>query len=84
MSFIARRSRSLERRSGVVTVSGELKDGDLVVTEGVLRLREGAKVTPAGDEGSPAGGAAAPERKGKAGPGEAAAPTAGGGREPSG
>ena len=40
-----------ERRSGVVTVSGDLKAGDLVVTEGVLRLREGAKVALAGDEG---------------------------------
>lgn len=36
------------RRSGVVTVAGDLKEGDEVVTEGVLRLREGIAVTQAG------------------------------------
>jgi len=48
------------RHSGVVTVAGDLKAGDEVVVEGVLRLREGAKVNKLG--GDDAGGkpAAAP------------------------
>lgn len=35
----------LRRQSGVVTVKTDLAPGDLVVVEGVQRLREGAKVT---------------------------------------
>jgi RND family efflux transporter MFP subunit len=38
----------ITRRSGVVTVAAGLKEGDPVVTEGVLRLREGATVALAG------------------------------------
>ncbi|MFI5409775.1 efflux RND transporter periplasmic adaptor subunit [Kaistia sp. UC242_56] len=34
----------LERQSGRVLVSGELKEGDKVVVEGLQRLREGSKV----------------------------------------
>ena len=36
------------RRSGIVTVAAKLNAGDLVVTDGVLRLREGAAVAMAG------------------------------------
>ena len=36
------------RRSGVVTVGAKLKAGDLVVTDGVLRLREGTAVAMTG------------------------------------
>lgn len=36
------------RRSGIVTVAADLKAGDLVVTDGVLRLREGTAVAMAG------------------------------------
>jgi RND family efflux transporter MFP subunit len=66
----------LTRRSGTVTVSADLDEGDLVVVEGVLRLREGLKVRPAveeggepvarsGEPGAPKAGApdADPERK---------------------
>lgn len=35
----------ITRRSGVVTVAGNLGEGDMVVTDGVLRLREGIAVT---------------------------------------
>jgi RND family efflux transporter MFP subunit len=42
----------ITRRSGVVTVAGELKEGDPVVTEGVLRLREGITVATAGVPGA--------------------------------
>ncbi|MEJ0012299.1 MAG: efflux RND transporter periplasmic adaptor subunit [Bauldia sp.] len=38
----------ITRRSGVVTVAGDLKEGDAVVTEGVLRIREGVQVAEAG------------------------------------
>jgi RND family efflux transporter MFP subunit len=42
----------LTRRSGMVTVSAtDLDEGDLVVVEGVLRLREGLKVQPTVAEG---------------------------------
>jgi RND family efflux transporter MFP subunit len=41
----------ITRRSGVVTVAGNLKEGDRVVTEGVLRIREGAMVAEAGSAG---------------------------------
>jgi len=33
------------RQSGIVVVKGEIAEGDHVVVEGLLRLREGAKVT---------------------------------------
>lgn len=46
------------RRSGVVTVAADLAEGTPVVTEGVLRLREGLRVTTVGD-GQPA----APQRR---------------------
>jgi RND family efflux transporter MFP subunit len=38
----------ITRRSGVVTVAGDLKEGDPVVTEGVLRIRDGVQVAEAG------------------------------------
>jgi RND family efflux transporter MFP subunit len=38
----------ITRRSGVVTVAADLKQGDAVVTEGVLRIREGVQVAEAG------------------------------------
>jgi len=41
----------LTRRSGTVTVSADLDEGDQVIVEGVLRLREGMKVQPAVTEG---------------------------------
>ena len=41
----------LTRRSGVVTVAADLDEGDQVVVEGVLRLREGLKVQPTVAEG---------------------------------
>lgn len=40
----------ITRRSGVVTVAGDLKQGDPVVTEGVLRLRDGITVATAGEQ----------------------------------
>jgi multidrug efflux pump subunit AcrA (membrane-fusion protein) len=39
------------RRSGTVTVAGELSPGDEVVVEGVLRLREGMTVVKADETG---------------------------------
>ncbi len=42
----------IARRSGVVTVAGDLKEGDAVVTEGVLRVREGVAVAEAGTGGN--------------------------------
>jgi RND family efflux transporter MFP subunit len=49
------------RRSGAVTVVGDLADGDQVVVEGVLRLREGMKVARVGDDsGKPAAEPSAP------------------------
>jgi RND family efflux transporter MFP subunit len=42
----------IERHSGVVTVAGDLKQGDRVVTEGVLRIREGAAIAEAGATGA--------------------------------
>jgi RND family efflux transporter MFP subunit len=56
----------VRRESGLVVVAGEIKAGDRVVIEGLLRLREGAKVnevdetptiveeSPPADEGVPA------------------------------
>ena len=58
------------RRSGVVTVAGDLGAGDQVVVEGVLRLRDGAAVAPTG-EGAGAGPPAAGE--GRRGPASASA-----------
>jgi RND family efflux transporter MFP subunit len=43
----------ITRRSGVVTVAADLKADDLVVTEGVLRLREGVTVARADQGGGP-------------------------------
>lgn len=47
----------ISRHSGVVTVAGDLKEGDAVVTEGVLRIREGVQVAEAGAAGAAAGAA---------------------------
>jgi RND family efflux transporter MFP subunit len=46
----------ITRRSGVVTVAGDLKEGDAVVTEGVLRIREGVQVAEAGAANAGGGG----------------------------
>jgi len=46
----------IARRSGVVTVAGDLAPGDEVVVEGVLRLREGATVVRADDSAAAATG----------------------------
>jgi RND family efflux transporter MFP subunit len=52
----------LRRQSGIVVVQGEIEAGDLVVVEGIQRLREGAKVAEVGesptivDEGGAAAG----------------------------
>lgn len=66
----------ISRHSGMVTVASELAEGDDVVTEGVLRLRDGhavsrvdeEAVSPEPDEGigpaAGAGSAAAAERRG--------------------
>ena len=62
----------IARRSGVVTVAGDLKEGDQIVTEGVLRLREGVTVATAGatgEQGQP------PAAKPEAGAGRPAAVT---------
>jgi RND family efflux transporter MFP subunit len=48
----------ITRRSGVVTVAADLNKGDHVVTEGVLRIREGVQVAEAGAAGSGNAGAA--------------------------
>jgi len=40
------------RRSGTVTVAGDLRPGDEVVVEGVLRLREGISVVRSGESGA--------------------------------
>ena len=45
----------LGRRSGSATVSGDLAENDLVVVEGLQRLREGSKVTD-GDSSASVGG----------------------------
>jgi RND family efflux transporter MFP subunit len=52
----------IARRSGTVVVAADLKAGDQVVTEGVLRLRDGIKVTRLNgdDQAAPAAPAAAP------------------------
>ncbi|HVY20417.1 MAG TPA: efflux RND transporter periplasmic adaptor subunit [Bauldia sp.] len=46
----------ITRRSGVVTVAGDLKEGDPVVTEGVLRIRDGIQVAEAGSFAGAANG----------------------------
>ncbi len=43
----------VSRRSGTVTVAGELAPGDEVVVEGVLRLRDGQTVVKADQNGAP-------------------------------
>jgi hypothetical protein len=35
----------IRRQSGIVVVKGEIAEGDHVVVEGLMRLREGAKAT---------------------------------------
>ena len=66
----------LGRRSGVVTVAGELGEGDQVVVEGVLRLREGSTVAPSADSAAapavPSAGKEAPAAPGAAAAGSAA------------
>lgn len=56
----------ISRHSGVVTVAGDLKEGDAVVTEGVLRIREGVQVAEAGAAGA-GGGAAGGQQSGRPG-----------------
>jgi RND family efflux transporter MFP subunit len=74
----------ITRRSGVVTVAGDLKQGDAVVTEGVLRIREGVQVAEGGvtnaGGGAPAGqqGGGRPGGQNGAPAGAAAPATAGG------
>ncbi len=46
----------LGRRSGSATVSGDLAENDLVVVEGLQRLREGSKVTEDGASADVGGG----------------------------
>lgn len=45
----------IARHSGVVTVAGDLSEGDAVVTEGVLRVRDGLAVAEAGSGGANGG-----------------------------
>jgi RND family efflux transporter MFP subunit len=58
------------RRSGIVTVAAKLNAGDLVVTDGVLRLREGTAVAmsgpPVGASAEASGPAAAAPVSGEA------------------
>ena len=59
----------VRRQSGIVIVKGDVKAGDSVVVEGLMRLRDGAKVneineTPDIVEEMPAGGGSAPEVSG--------------------
>jgi RND family efflux transporter MFP subunit len=59
----------VSRESGVVVVKGDVREGDRVVVEGLLRLREGAKVnevneTPDIVDDAPAGAPGAPEVSG--------------------
>jgi RND family efflux transporter MFP subunit len=44
----------VSRRSGTVTVAGDIEPGDEVVVEGVLRLRDGQEVVRANENGDPA------------------------------
>jgi RND family efflux transporter MFP subunit len=46
----------ITRRSGIVTVAADLAKGDSVVTEGVLRVRDGAQVAEAGAGNANGGG----------------------------
>lgn len=66
----------ISRRSGVVTIAGPLAEGDQVVVEGVMKLREGATVAPA--EGSTAAPAPAPEALDGPAAGTSSAAAAGG------
>jgi hypothetical protein len=52
----------ISRRGSTVTVAADLQAGDLVVVEGVQRLREGSKVTRL-DGGQPADAASANARE---------------------
>lgn len=49
----------LGRRTGIVMVVGDLKEGQEVVTEGLQRMREGVKVARLGDESAGTTGQAA-------------------------
>lgn len=62
----------VSRRSGTVTVAGDIRPGDEVVVEGVLRLREGMMVTKVND-------AAAPTAVPSAAPGDETGPVSGSG-----
>jgi membrane fusion protein (multidrug efflux system) len=48
-----------DRRFGLVEVRGGLEEGDRIVTEGIVKLRDGARVRVAGEE-SPVSGVAIP------------------------
>ena len=43
--------RPLRRQDGIVLLEGQLRDGDLVVVEGVQRLRDGRAVEVVGRNG---------------------------------
>jgi membrane fusion protein (multidrug efflux system) len=44
-----------ERRFGFVEIRGGLEEGDRIVVEGIVKLRDGARVRVAGDESSGTG-----------------------------
>jgi RND family efflux transporter MFP subunit len=58
----------ITRRSGVVTVAGDLAEGDLVVTDGVLRLREGITVAVTSTAAPPVEGQPIPDAAASATP----------------
>jgi RND family efflux transporter MFP subunit len=70
----------VSRRSGTVTIAGDIEPGDEVVVEGVLRLREGMTVVKVGDTAAPEvapGAEPQGEEPGAvSGPGPASAPRA--------
>jgi RND family efflux transporter MFP subunit len=70
----------VSRRSGTVTIAGDLRPGDEVVVEGVLRLREGMTVVKVGDtaapEAAPGGKPPGEEPGAVSGSGPASAPRA--------
>ncbi len=54
-------AKIIQRNADAVLVEGDVNEGDQIVTEGVLNVREGAAVTVKGrNSGSDAGGKAAP------------------------
>ncbi len=53
----------VSRRSGTVTVAGDIQPGDEVVVEGVLRLRDGMTVAKVGDTAAPEAAPAAEPRR---------------------